>query len=216
MDGMTGKMIVGRLVVGPIAANCYIVGHEKTRKGMIIDAGEDADQILAVVRENNLDIRYIVATHGHFDHNGAVAKLKKELSCPFVMHEADLSFIEEAKRSAASWGFIIDDVPKPDRFIKDGDVLWVGRLRFKVIHTPGHSPGGICFYCKGEGVLFTGDTLFFGSIGRTDFRLGSLKELTHSIKEKLYTLPDDTLVYTGHGEETTIGYEKDNNGFVRR
>ena len=208
-------MILGRLVVGPIAANCFIVGDEKTREGVIIDAGEDADQILEVVKENKLTIKYIIATHGHFDHNGAVAKLKKDLSCDFVMHEADLSFIGEAKQSALNWGFIIDDVPQPDRFIKDGDMLTVAGLNFKVLHTPGHSPGGICLYVESEGVVFSGDTLFFGSIGRTDFRLGSLKELTRSIKEKLYVLPDETIVYTGHGDETSIGHEKANNGYVR-
>ena len=131
------------------------------------------------------------------------------------MHEADLSFIGEARESALNWGFIIDDVPQPDRFIKDGDELIVGGLQFKVLHTPGHSPGGICLYVESEGVVFTGDSLFFGSIGRTDFRMGSLKELTRSIKEKLYTLPDETIVYTGHGDETSIGYEKANNGYVR-
>ncbi len=202
-------------MVGPIAANCFIVGDEETRQGVIIDAGEDADQILEVVKENKLTIKYIISTHGHFDHNGAVAKLKKELSCDFVMHEADLSFIGEARESALNWGFIIDDVPQPDRFIKDGDELIVGGLQFKVLHTPGHSPGGICLYVESEGVVFTGDSLFFGSIGRTDFRMGSLKELTRSIKEKLYTLPDETIVYTGHGDETSIGYEKANNGYVR-
>ena len=210
MNIMESKMILGRLVVGPIAANCFIVGDEKTREGVIIDAGEDADQILEVVKENKLTIKYIIATHGHFDHNGAVAKLKKELSCDFVMHEADLSFIGEAKQSALNWGFIIDDVPQPDRFIKDGDMLTVAGLNFKVLHTPGHSPGGICLYVESEGVVFSGDT-----IGRTDFRLGSLKELTRSIKEKLYVLPDETIVYTGHGDETSIGHEKANNGYVR-
>lgn len=208
-------MIVGCLVVGPIAANCYIVGDDQTREGVIIDAGEDADRILGVVNENKLTIHYIIGTHGHFDHNGAVAKLKSELSCEFLLHEADLSFVEEAKRSAWDWGFSIDDVPPPDRFIEDGDELKVGGLTFRVLHTPGHSPGGVCLLEESEGVVFTGDSLFFGSIGRTDFRQGSLKELTRSIKTKLYTLPDDTLVYPGHGEETTIGYEKANNGYVR-
>lgn len=152
-------------------------------------------------------------THGHFDHVGAIAALKKELNVDFLAHKEDLSFIEKGKDAAKRWGIYIDQPPKPDLFIKDGEIISVGRFNLKVIHTPGHSPGGVCYlYDK---VLFSGDTLFQGSIGRTDFRNGSLSELIKSIKEHLYLLPDDTVVYPGHGPLTTIGDEKKYNAFVR-
>lgn len=207
-------MIVEKLVVGPIAANCFIIGDEDTKIGAIIDPGGEGDMIASRVEEMGLDIKYIIATHGHFDHNAGMKKIRESIDAPFMIHKDDESFIEESKSSAERWGLLVDQVPEADQYIEDGEVLNVGGLKLKIIHCPGHSPGGISIYIESEKVLFSGDTLFFRSIGRTDFREGSLEDLQDSIRNKLYKLPDDTVVYTGHGEETTIGEEKRGNMFV--
>lgn len=208
-------MILKSIVVGPIGANCYVIGDEATNEGAIIDPGDDAQRILQVVKETGLAIRFIMATHGHFDHIAAMKQVKQELDCDFLLHLNDLMFVRRSKKSALNWGIMIEQVPDPDRYLEDGDILKLGTLELKIIYTPGHSPGGICIYIPSENLVFSGDTLFYGSVGRTDFDGGSMEELLKSIKEKLYTLPDDTVVYTGHGEETTIGNEKAQNMFVR-
>lgn len=208
-------MILRSLVVGPVAANCYVIGDENSKSGIIIDPGDKADHILSLVNESELKIEFLIGTHGHFDHIGAVAPMKKALGCDFLLHRSDLPFVANSTSTARQWGFDIEQVPDPDRYIDDGDVLKIGKLEFKVLHTPGHSPGGICLYLPQENLVFTGDTLFQGSIGRTDLPLGSLESLVHSIQTRLYTLADTTKAYTGHGEPTTIGDEKRYNMFVR-
>ena len=208
-------MIVRGLAVGPVVANCYIIGDEKSNEGAIIDPGGDPEKILHAVKETGLEIRYILATHGHFDHFAAFKRLKEELEAEFLLHEGDLSFVRRSKKSAEQWGIVIDQVPDPDEYIKEDDILKLGLLELKIIHTPGHSPGGISIYIESENALFSGDTLFLGSVGRTDFDGGSMEILVASIKEKLYALPDETVVYTGHGPQTTIGDEKMQNMFVR-
>jgi glyoxylase-like metal-dependent hydrolase (beta-lactamase superfamily II) len=208
-------MIVKGLVVGPIAANCFIIGDEETKDGAIIDPGDESWTILNAVEDLGLEIRYIIATHGHFDHNAGTAGLKEKLDAPFLIHRDDLKFVQRSVKSAAKWGITIDQVPDPDQFIGEGDVLKLGGLELEVVHTPGHSPGGISLYIESENVVFSGDTLFQGSIGRTDFEGGSMAILARSIREKLYALPDSTIVYSGHGPPTTIGEEKMYNMFVR-
>jgi glyoxylase-like metal-dependent hydrolase (beta-lactamase superfamily II) len=208
-------MILKALIVGLIAANCFILGDSATLEGAVIDPGGDADRILRAVEETGLTIKFIIATHGHFDHNAATAKLKEKLGCDFLLSEKDFAFVKRSKSTAHNWGIEIDQVPDPDRFITEGDILKLGSLELEIINTPGHSPGGISIYIKSEGILFSGDTLFFTSIGRTDFDGGSMSALQNSIKEKLYTLPINTVVYTGHGEQTTIENEKLHNFFVR-
>jgi len=207
------KLQVEMLIVGPLASNCYIIWDDKNRTAAIIDPGEDAKDIIKKVDELDIEINYILATHGHFDHVGAVAQLKREIDVEFLAHKGDFFFIEDGKNAARRWGFIIDQPPKPDRFIEDGDIIKIGEHELKVLHTPGHSPGGVSFLHNE--MVFCGDTLFQGSIGRTDFRMGSFEELKQSIKSRLYTLPDSTIVYTGHGPSTTIGTEKMFNPFVR-
>ncbi len=204
---------IRNLVVGPVSTNCFIVWDGKTREGVIIDPGEEAERILEIVRERELNIKYILATHCHFDHIAGVPGLKRELDAEFLAHEEDISFIEESQAAAGRWGFEIEQCPMPDNFVRDGDVLEMGDMKITVIHLPGHSPGGVGYLC-GD-VLFSGDTLFQGSIGRTDFRMGSLETLTRTIRERLYTMPDDIMVMTGHGPSTTIGIEKASNMFVR-
>lgn len=209
----SSKLQVEPLVVGPLFSNCYIIYDAKEKIGAIIDPGDDADNILDTIKQLGIKIKYILATHGHFDHVGAVAPLKKTLNVEFLAHEGDFFFIEDGENAARRWGIDIEQPPKPDRFIEDGDKIKVGEFELEVIHTPGHSPGGVSFLY--DRMLFGGDTLFQGSIGRTDFRQGSFEDLSNSIKTRLYTLPDDTIVYTGHGPVTTIGDEKRHNAFVR-
>jgi hydroxyacylglutathione hydrolase len=208
-------MLLKCLVVGPIAANCYVIGDEATGEGAIIDPGDDAEKIAAEVRNMDLDIKFLIGTHGHFDHTAAVAPLKKMLGCDFLLHIKDIPFVQQSQRTAREWGIAIEQVPDPDKFVDDGDVLKLGSLELKISHTPGHSPGGISIYLPAENLVFTGDTLFQGSIGRTDFQFGSMEDLVRSIREKLYSLPDETVAYTGHGDPTSIGEEKKHNFFVR-
>ena len=209
----SSKPKVEILIVGPLFSNCYIVWDEDIKQGVIIDPGDDADVILKTVEKLGIKIKYILATHGHFDHVGAVAPLKREFKAEFLAHKGDFFFIEDGENAARRWGVDIEQPPTPDRFIEDGDKIEIGDFHLEVIHTPGHSPGGISFlYDK---MLFGGDTLFQGSIGRTDFRKGSFEDLSKAIKTRLYSLPDDTIVYTGHGPITTIGDEKKYNAFVR-
>jgi glyoxylase-like metal-dependent hydrolase (beta-lactamase superfamily II) len=208
-------MILKSLVVGPIESNCFVFGDEESKVGAIVDPGADAEIIAAAVEESGLTIQSMIATHGHFDHVAAVAPLKEILDAEFMIHEADLFFIRHSKQAALNWGFDIAQVPDPDRFLKDNETINIGALELRVLHTPGHSPGGICLHLSKEKILFSGDTLFNLSVGRTDLRGGSSTELMESIRNRLYTLPDDTLVYTGHGGTTTIGSEKSSNFFVQ-
>ena len=207
------KLMVETLIVGPLFSNCYIVWENSEKIGVIIDPGDDAESILETIKRLGIKIKCILATHGHFDHVGAVSEIKTKLNVEFLAHKDDLFFIEDGEAAARRWGIIIKQPPKPDGYIKDGDKIDIGNFSLEVIYTPGHSPGGVSFlYDK---MIFSGDTLFQGSIGRTDFRKGSIDDLTKSIKNRLYTLPDDTIVYTGHGPITTIGNEKRFNAFVR-
>lgn len=203
------------IVVGPVGANCYIVGDPEAGVGALIDPGGDPQKVLSAVKGSGLDIRYVIATHGHFDHTGAIGPVVEALGAEFLMHEEDLFFARDSVASAGRWGVNISQVPDPDRFLTDGDIVEVGAVRLKVIHTPGHSPGGVCLHDEDAGELFCGDTLFQRSIGRTDFRQGSMDVLVSSIRERLFVLPEETVVHTGHGPATTIGEEKRLNPFVR-
>lgn len=206
-------MKIEKIIVGPLQSNCFIVVDETSKKGIIIDPGHRSEQVIDIIRKGDFDIKYILATHGHFDHIGGVFQMKQEIGCDFLIHEGDMFFVEDAKMKAASWGISIDQPPVPDAFLKEGDVLEVGGLKFKVLYTPGHSPGSVSFEINGS--VFVGDVLFFRSIGRTDFQMGSIEDLSNSIKTKLYVLDDDTEVFTGHGPSTTIGSEKLLNPFVK-
>ena len=195
-------MIFRMLAVGPYMSNCYIVGSENTREGMIIDPGAEPDSILKVVDDLGLEIKLILATHGHIDHVSAVNRIKEKLGAPFAMHEA-----ETIK------GGVFEKSPPVDKPLKDGDIIEISDLRFEVRHTPGHSPGGIVLI--GHGIVISGDTLFQFSIGRTDFPGGSYSQLMTSIFEHLMVLSDETPVYPGHGPDTTIGMERKVNPFVQ-
>ena len=203
-------MILKKLVVGPFASNCYIVGSEPGKEGMIIDPGASTKQILSDVEELGLNIRLIVLTHGHMDHIGAVKGVKEATGAEVAIHADDARFL---RRLSLSTVYNLSFPSPPDRLLKDGDSIDIGDLHFTVLHTPGHSPGGICLL--GHGVLFSGDTLFNYGIGRTDFPGGSHQQLMNNINTKLMALPDDTIVYPGHGPDTTIGIERRGNPFLR-
>ncbi len=205
-------MIVKPLEVGPLASNCYIVGSEQTKEGMIVDPGADAPVILKKVKELKLNIKYIVLTHGHFDHIGALSEVKEATGAEVAIHEADADSLGDSAFVATQWGLHCPEPPSPDRLLKGGDSLDISELHFLVLHTPGHTPGGICLY--GEGMVFTGDTLFNFGIGRYDLLGGDYTLLMKSLITKLMVLPDNTKVYPGHGPTSTIGAERRGNPFL--
>ena len=205
-------MIIKCLPVGPIMANCFILGCEETLRAAVIDPGDEADRILTSLAESQLTLEYIINTHGHFDHVGANKRLKDASQAPILIHALDAPMLNQLAASASAWGLTIENSPSPDRTIDEGDSVSVGNITLTVIHTPGHTPGGVSL--KTPGHVFVGDTLFSGSIGRTDFPGGSFETLRASIQEKLFALDDDVQVYTGHGPQTTIGQERRYNPFV--
>ena len=206
-------MVIKKLSVGPIMANCFILGCEKTKEAVVIDPGDDADRILMELAKAELTVTYLINTHGHFDHVGANKRMKEVTGATLAVHPDDAPMLSQLSRSAASFGLAAENSPEPDMLLNDGDKVTFGSITLSVIHTPGHSKGGICLYTEGH--LFAGDTLFAGSIGRTDLPGGDYDTLIASIKGKLLHLPDDTVVYTGHGPETTLLNEKRMNPFLR-
>ncbi len=205
-------MILHALSVGPIMANCFIVGCESTRQAAVIDPGADSGRILKKIADEKLTVSYIINTHGHFDHAGANRKLKEATGAILVIHELDRFMLDSLATTAVMFGLSSENSPPPDQTVQDGDTIEIGTIMMKVLHTPGHTPGGISLLT--DGCVFVGDTLFAGSIGRTDFPGGDYDTLISSIRNKLYPLDDNVVVYTGHGPETTIGKEKRFNPFV--
>ena len=204
-------MILKHLVVGPLASNCYLVGSESSKEGMIIDPGAEAEVILRNVKDLGLEIKSIVLTHGHIDHIGALKEVKETTGAEVAIHTDEAKSLQ--RQSSSTLLGLSYPTPLPaDRLLQDGDSMDIGDVHFGVLHTPGHSPGSICLL--GEGVVFSGDTLFNFGIGRTDLPGGSHSQLMNSIHTKLMILPDDTAVYPGHGPETTIGTERQGNPFL--
>ena len=197
-------MLIKTIPVGRLAANCYVVADENTLDCAVIDPGDESGAILDYLEEHRLCCRLILLTHGHADHVSAAAALAEETGAAVCMNEKDAHI-----QLGTGSGYI---PPEGTRFCREGDLLQAGGLTFAVLETPGHTPGGLTFRC--EDALFTGDTLFSGSCGRTDLPGGSMSALVRSIKEKVFKLPDLTVVYTGHGEPTKIGFEKQYNPFI--
>jgi hydroxyacylglutathione hydrolase len=204
-------MKIENIVVGPLQVNCYIVYDEESLDAMVIDPGDDAGKIIRLIDDRKLAVSRIVCTHAHFDHIGAVRELKNKTGAPVMLSKDDFDIYMRADRQASLWGFQLAQPPVPDIYLADGEEIDVGKLHFRVIQTPGHSPGGICLY--GEGVIFTGDTIFAGSVGRTDFPGGSMAELKRSFSWIL-SLPPETKIFPGHGPLTTVKREKEFNFFV--
>jgi glyoxylase-like metal-dependent hydrolase (beta-lactamase superfamily II) len=202
------------ITVGPIRANCYLVYDENTKEAMVVDPGAEGARIHKEIARLELKVKYLVNTHGHHDHIGGNQYLREATGAPVCIHKADSLMISSPQKNL-SFFFAGQQVssPEPYQDLEEGDILEFGGLRFKVLHTPGHSPGGICLV--GHGVCFSGDTLFAESIGRTDLPGGSTEELFTSIRGKLFILAETTVVYPGHGSQTTIGHEKTDNPFLR-
>lgn len=208
-------MILETIVVGPNQTNCYILGCSNTKEAVIIDPGADTDEIKHMVKESGVSPRFIINTHGHADHIAS----NKDFKLPIYIHKLDADFLTSPyKNMSVFFGHWITS-PKPERLLSDGDKIDVGELVLEIIHTPGHTPGGICIKCREQAclfpaIIFTGDTLFAGGVGRTDLIGSSEKDLFNSIKNKLLVLDDDIVIYPGHGPSSTIGQEKKTNPFL--
>jgi hydroxyacylglutathione hydrolase len=207
-------MIVERLSVGLFQENCYIIGDEESGTGALIDPGDEAARIALTVERTGLAISQILVTHAHVDHVRAVAPLVDEYACPVLMHQEAEAMLKTVPQQALMMGIKFGKVPAVDQRIGDDEVLEVGNIRLRSLYTPGHAPGHLAFYAEEEGVVFAGDALFAGGIGRTDLPGGSMELLLQSISERLLTLPDETRVLSGHGPETTIGQERLYNPFL--
>jgi len=210
-----GAMIHEILPVGMLACNCSVIGDEVSREAIVIDPGDDISEILAILKRHELTVKTIVITHAHIDHIGGAANLRALTGAPVYMHEDDTVLAENLEMQAGWLGVATPENPGIDKAAKEGDVLRAGAIAAQVLHTPGHTPGSLSLFIPVEKKLIAGDTLFRGSVGRTDLPGGDSRLIKSSIQDKLYRLPEDTVVTPGHGEETTIGREKKLNAFVR-
>ncbi len=204
-------MIIDKIVVGQLDVNCYVIYDGSASEAAVIDPGDEFERIADLLNGKGLIPKYIFFTHAHYDHVCAAGELKGRYGSAVVMHEDEKDTYRNTKALCLSWGFTEDDFPDPDILVTEGNRIVLGSDTFEVLHTPGHTPGSICLYT--EGTLFTGDTLFRGSVGRTDLAGGDTAKLEGSLK-KLISLPPDTKVYCGHGDETTIGEELRTNPFL--
>ena len=210
-------MIHEILPVGILACNCSILGDEATGEAIVIDPGDEVARVREILARHKLRAKYIVATHAHIDHVGGIEKLKRATGAAVLMHESDLPLYQNVGMQAEWLGVAPPGIVEVDQFLKEGDRLQSGALELEVLHTPGHSPGSLSLHMTGERPkLFSGDTLFHGSIGRTDLWGGSFQEIMRSIASKLMLFPDGTPVFPGHGEPTTIGREREQNPFLRQ
>ena len=208
-------MIHEVLPVGMLGCNCSVLGDEISREAIVIDPGDEISKILDVIRQNLLTVKMIVITHAHIDHIGGAEKLRTATGAPVYMHEADRMLSDQLAVQAAWLGIDAPNDPGIDTPARDGDVIRAGAIEAHVLHTPGHTPGSISIYLPLESRLIAGDTLFQGSIGRTDLPGGDPARIGRSIRGKLYALPEETIVFPGHGGTTSIGHEKKHNPFVR-
>jgi hydroxyacylglutathione hydrolase len=206
------EIIIKRLVVGELSANCWVVGSEKSGKGLVIDPGGNANEIIGAIRDSHLEIEIIVLTHGHSDHMAALYEIQKQTGAVIAIHREDSEFLEGGGEYGMMFGISYRTPERIDRLLQESDILEVGDLRFKVIHTPGHTPGSICLQTDNK--VFTGDTIMHRGIGTTLMPGSSRRQLIESIHARLMVLPDETLLYPGHGRQTTIGAEKQHNPYV--
>jgi len=200
------------LIVGPLETNCYLVYCPQTLECAVVDPGADAGNIIRLIAEKELKPRLILNTHGHVDHIGANKDIKERYDIPLFIHSADSPMLESVLQSEMGIFLGAKDSPPPDHFLDDKEKIKIGKSHLKVIHTPGHSPGSVSFL--GDGFLLSGDTLFFGGVGRTDLPGGSWQEMVNSIRNKILTMPEEMIVLPGHGPYTTVGQEKRSNPFI--
>jgi glyoxylase-like metal-dependent hydrolase (beta-lactamase superfamily II) len=208
-------MIHEILPVGPLQCNCSIVGDENSREAMIIDPGDDIDAVMEIVARHQLQVKQIVVTHAHIDHVGGAMKLKQLTGAPILLNQNDSDLLRMMDTQAAWLGMRPPGKVAIDQSITSGDTVKAGAVEGQVLYTPGHTEGSICLYFEAEKRLVAGDTLFAGSIGRTDLPGGSYDKIIHSLHESVLTLPDETVVVPGHGSLTTIGEERESNPFLR-
>lgn len=206
-------MLIRAFVTGPLETNAYLVADRAVGEALVIDPGGDPEQILAFLAKERLHLRHIVNTHGHFDHISGNRALKSATGATLLIHEADAPMLGEAASHARFFMLRAENSPRADVYLSDREELRVGTVPLRVLHTPGHSPGGVTLVA--QGVAFCGDLVFYGSVGRTDLPGGSEKVLLDSIRRHILTLPDDTVLYPGHGPETTVGLEKRHNPFFK-
>jgi hydroxyacylglutathione hydrolase len=211
-QGMIHKI----LPVGPLQCNCSIIGDETTHEAMVIDPGDDIEDILAVIHQHKLDVKQIVITHAHIDHVGGAMKLRALTGAPILLNQNDYALLKMLDVQATWLGMAAPDEVAIEASIGDGESLQAGSLTANVIHTPGHTEGSVCLYFPAEKLLIAGDTLFARSIGRTDLPGGSFEKIMRSLHDRVLTLPDDTVVIPGHGPRTTIGEEREENPFLVR
>jgi glyoxylase-like metal-dependent hydrolase (beta-lactamase superfamily II) len=207
-------MIHEILPVGPLQCNCSIIGDEATREAMVIDPGDDIDDVLAILRKHNLEVKQIVVTHAHIDHVGGAMKLRAATGAPILLNQNDLALLKMLDVQAAWVGMAAPGQVEIDQSVGNADTVRAGSLSANVLHTPGHTEGSICLYFPAENKLIAGDTLFAGSIGRTDLPGGSFEKIIRSLHQTVLALPDDTVVVPGHGPLTTIGEERESNPFL--
>lgn len=205
------NIIFETLTVGPLAVNCYIIGSKKDNTAIVIDAGGDHEEILSILKKHNLTLQFLINTHAHFDHMGGVRPLQDLTGAKFLLHREDIPLLNYLNDQTDAFGLPSIPIPKVDRPLLDNEEILIGDEVLRVIHTPGHSPGSVCFLI--DDAVFVGDTLFAGSIGRTDLYGGSYEKIINSIKTRLFTLKDHIIVYPGHGTFTTIGEERQHNPF---
>ncbi len=211
-------LLVDSVIVSPFQTNCYIIACPETREGIILDPGDEPERILAIAEFHKVSVTAVVSTHGHLDHVLAVKEIKEATQAPFLLPELDLPMVKSAHLQARLYNWLVEPVPDPDDFLREGQTLTIGKISFLVIHLPGHSPGHIALYFESMGGskhLFSGDVLFAGSVGRTDLPGGNWEQLQSSLK-RLMSLPDETTVYPGHWRQTTIGEERQYNPLVPR
>lgn len=206
-------VVVKKIAVGMLETNCYVIYDDVTKIGACVDPGGSKERILSFLQEEGIELQKILLTHGHFDHVGALHKLKEHTNATVSIGKFEKKLLSKPEENLSSQ-FGVEISLTADHYLEDREMIKVGDMELQTIFTPGHTKGGVCFYLEKEHILFSGDTLFFNSVGRTDFPTGNMEELSNSVHGRLFVLPDDVKVYPGHGSETTIGYEKKSNMMI--